>query len=73
MSELLVCATCFGEIALPPSDRAARISNPRCACGSETKKAYSKPVFRELSKAEAFLHIGLGRSKAPALKWELSQ
>ena len=26
-------------------------SNPRCHCGATTKKAYSRPVFRELSEA----------------------
>ena len=28
-------------------------TNPRCSCGSETKKVYSKPMARKLSKTEA--------------------
>jgi hypothetical protein len=28
-------------------------TNPRCTCGSETKRVYSKPVARKLSKSEA--------------------
>ena len=28
-------------------------TNPRYSCGSETKKAYSKPMARKLSKTEA--------------------
>lgn len=46
------------EIALSSNGGAGQFSNPRCACGSEMKKAYSKPVFRELSKAEAILRLG---------------
>jgi hypothetical protein len=28
-------------------------SNPRCCCGAEMKKVYSKPVLRELDKDAA--------------------
>jgi len=28
-------------------------SNPRCCCGAEMKKVYSKPVLRELGKNAA--------------------
>ncbi len=46
------------EIALPSNGRAGQFVNPRCACGSEMKKAYSRPVLRELSKPEAILRFG---------------
>lgn len=28
-------------------------TNPRCSCGAETKKVYSKPILRELTETEA--------------------
>ena len=46
------------EIALPPANGTGRISNPRCTCGAEMKRAYTKPAFRELSKTEALLLLG---------------
>jgi hypothetical protein len=33
-------------------------SNLRCHCGAKVKKVYSKPVFRELSRAEAITRAG---------------
>jgi hypothetical protein len=53
-------ATCRREIALPPVNGTGQIANPRCTCGSEMKRVYSKPAFRELSKAEALLLLGDG-------------
>ena len=54
-------ACCRGiEIALPPANGTGHISDPRCTCGSETKKVYSKPVFRELSEVEALQLLGHG-------------
>jgi hypothetical protein len=41
------------EIALPPNETPEKFSNPRCTCGSEMKRAYSKFLLRELSKKEA--------------------
>jgi len=34
------------EIEIPPPREAGKISNPRCTCGSEMKKPYSKPNIR---------------------------
>ena len=51
---------CRRETALPPANGAGQISNTRCACGSETKKVYSKPVIRELSEVEALQLLGEG-------------
>jgi len=53
-------ATCRREVTLQPSNGTGQISNPRCTCGSEMKKVYTKPAFRELSKAEAELLLGDG-------------
>jgi hypothetical protein len=61
-------ATCRREIALLPANGTGQISKPRCTCGSEMKKVYSKPVFRELIKAEALVLLG-GRSQY--VSWEL--
>ena len=33
-------------------------SNALCRCGAKMKKVYSKPVFRELSSAEAIARFG---------------
>jgi len=41
------------EIEILIGSEGERNSNPRCTCGAEMKRAYSKPVFRELRKAEA--------------------
>jgi hypothetical protein len=51
-------ATCRREVTLQPSNGAGQISNPQCTCGSEMKKVYSKPAFRELLKTEALLLLG---------------
>ena len=51
-------AACRREIKLQPSNGTGQISKPRCTCGSEMRKAYSKPAFRELSEAEALLLLG---------------
>jgi hypothetical protein len=53
-------AACRREITLQPGNRTGRIANPRCTCGSEMKKVYTKPAIRELSKAEALLLPGDG-------------
>ena len=45
------------EIAFQPSNGTRQISNPRCTCGTEMKKVYTKPAVRELSKAEAQIHF----------------
>jgi len=46
------------EIAIPTdSQGGGQISNPRCTCGSEMKRVYFKPVFRELSKSEAMMRL----------------
>jgi len=46
------------EIATPTgSQGGGQISNPRCTCRSEMKRVYFKPVFRELSKAEAMMRL----------------
>lgn len=44
---------CEVEIIRTPTDPK---SNPKCGCGSEMKKPYHRPVFRELS-AEDFRAI----------------
>jgi hypothetical protein len=49
---------CRREIALQPGNGTGQIPNPRCTCGSEMKRVYSKPAIRELSKAEAELLLG---------------
>ena len=51
-------ATCRREATLQPSNGTGRISNPRCTCGSEMKKVYTKPACWELTKAEAELLLG---------------
>jgi hypothetical protein len=62
--ERFVCqsASCGLEIEVEPSPPSGGISelsgNPRCSCGSETKRVYSKPVLRELSRAEAIVFYG---------------
>jgi len=45
------------EIAIPTGSEGGQISNPRCTCGSEMKRVYFKPVFRELPKAEAMIRL----------------
>jgi hypothetical protein len=39
------------EIEIPPRHRAGESSNPRCTCGSEMKKPYSRPAFTILRVA----------------------
>lgn len=62
--ERFVCQSvmCGLEIELesssPPRKIAEVPGNPLCSCGSETKRAYSKPVLRELSRAEAIVLFG---------------
>ncbi len=46
------------EMEIPIPSEGGPISNPRCICGSEMKRVYSKPVVRELSKAEAAMRLG---------------
>jgi len=46
------------EMEIPIGNGTGQVSDPRCACGSEMKKAYSKPAFRILSKEEAVLRLG---------------
>ena len=48
---------CRDEIEVTKSSSGEE-SNPRCRCGGEMKKVYSKPVFRELSRAEAIARVG---------------
>jgi hypothetical protein len=45
------------EIEIPTGNGTGQVSHPRCACGSEMKKAYSKAAFRILSKEEAVLRL----------------
>jgi len=45
------------KIAIPTSSGRIQISNPRCSCGSEMKRVYFKPTFRELSKDDAIMHL----------------
>jgi hypothetical protein len=44
---------CRKEFERPRDSGSGKTTNPRCSCGSETKKAYSKPMVRKLSKTEA--------------------
>jgi len=46
------------EMEIPIASERGQISNPGCVCGSEMKRVYSKPVVRELSKAEAAMRFG---------------
>jgi hypothetical protein len=47
------------EIALPLSDGDSQASELCCSTGvPEMKKAYSRPVVRKLSKAEAWRKLG---------------
>jgi hypothetical protein len=46
------------EMEVPAGSEGAQISNPRCTCGSEMKRVYSKPAFRVISKAEAAMRFG---------------
>jgi hypothetical protein len=68
--ERFICqSACCGreiEILLEPSVGAERASNPRCACGAETKRVYSKPVLQKISKAEAMVRFGFS---VPAKTW----
>ena len=45
------------EIVMPAGSEGGQISNPRCTCGWEMKRVYSKPVFQKLSKAEAMKRL----------------
>jgi hypothetical protein len=47
-----------GKIEIPAGLGGGKASNPKCTCGSEMKRVYSKPTVRELSKAEAMIRIG---------------
>lgn len=46
---------CRKEFERPKDPSSGKTANPRCSCGSETKKAYSKPMAtaHKLSEAEA--------------------
>jgi hypothetical protein len=46
------------EIAIPTSGGTEQGSNPRCTCGTEMKRVYSKPAVRELFEAEAIQQLG---------------
>jgi hypothetical protein len=46
------------EIELPTGSGVGDVFKMLCICGSEMKKAYSEPVFRELSKTEGILRFG---------------
>jgi hypothetical protein len=51
-------AACRCEIeikVIPPSEGK---TNPRCVCGSEMKKVYSKPEIRRLTKSKAMRRFG---------------
>jgi hypothetical protein len=53
-------STCRRQVGIeiPTGSGTGQVSHPRRACGSEMKKAYSKPAFRILSKEEAVLRLG---------------
>lgn len=46
------------EMEIPPSYAVGEILNPKCICGAEMKKVYSKPVLSGLSKEEAVHRFG---------------
>ena len=46
------------EIEIQTGSGTGQASRPRCTCGSEMKKAYSKPAFRIVSKDEAMQRLG---------------
>jgi hypothetical protein len=54
------------EIEIANDSEGRQISKPRCVCGSEMKRAYSKPEFRELSNAEVIWIFG---DSAPSKTW----
>jgi hypothetical protein len=57
------------EVLLEAENPSVRREHPRRACGSETKRVYSKPVLRELSKAEAMVRFGYSMpAKVPVAK-----
>lgn len=62
MPARFVCqsAACRREITVQAGDGAGQILRPRCTCGSEMKKVYTKPAVREVSEAEALLLLGDG-------------
>jgi hypothetical protein len=45
------------EVELPRSSIGEALKI-QCRCGSEMKRVYSEPVFRELSESEGSLHFG---------------
>jgi hypothetical protein len=45
--------SCRNEFERPKDSGPEGNTNPRCTCGSEMKKVYSKPMARKLSKSEA--------------------
>ncbi len=45
---------CNCEVVVAKDSEIGGKSNPTCCCGSEMKKLYKKPEFRQLSEAEAF-------------------
>jgi hypothetical protein len=50
---------CRKILEVPDQNYHALGPKPRCACGSDAKKVYSKPTIRRLTKMEAekaFLH-----------------
>ncbi len=53
---------CRAEIEVT-KDSAEGVSNPRCCCGSEMKKPYTKPVLKMLTKDMAAL-AGFARNAA---------
>jgi hypothetical protein len=48
------------EIEIPTGSGVGDVINLLCICGLEMKKAYSEPVFQELSEAEGILRLGDG-------------
>ena len=70
MTNRYVCPSnaCRREVEIEiTADRTARETlNPKCICGAEMKKIYSKPVLFSLSKEEAIHRFGdFGEAKAP--------
>jgi|HubBroStandDraft_6_1064221.scaffolds.fasta_scaffold148041_4 hypothetical protein len=48
------------EITFPLFEQHTQMPDLDCICGLETKRPYSRPALRELSKAEAVIRFGDG-------------
>jgi len=46
------------ELEIPAFTSSKEFRNPRCKCGSEMKKVYTKPTFAKLSMVEAVQQFG---------------